>query len=103
MGARNAGPTYDLLLYFLIVLLIFTPTEQRAAPLSVEAALEVGTVPTFPHDDEQSITPYPNHLELSDDDSGWSSEDEDDQATPPSSRGLINVYSAYSWLQQRTQ
>ena len=50
-----------MLLYFLIVLLIFIPTEQRAAPLSVEAALEVGAVPTFPHDDEQPIAPYPDH------------------------------------------
>ena len=79
------------------------PTEQRAAPLSVEAALEVGAVPTFPHDNEQPIAPYPDHAEPSDDDSGWSSEDEEGQAIPPSSRGSINVYSAYSWLQQRTQ
>ena len=79
------------------------PTEQHAAPLSVEAVLEVGTVPTFPHDDEQSITPYLDHPEPSDNDSEWISEDEEGQSTPASSRGLMNVYLAYSWLQQQMQ
>ena len=77
--------------------------EQHAAPLSVEAVLEVGTVPTFPHDDEQSITPYLDHPEPSDNDSEWISEDEEGQSTPASSRGLMNVYLAYSWLQQQMQ
>ena len=86
----------------------FTPIEQRAAILPVEAALEVGIEPTFHHDAEQMI-PYPDHCEPAHDDNGWSSEDdgsssdEEPQATPTLSTASANVYSAYSRLQQRTQ
>ena len=101
---------YVFLLYSLIVLFIFTPIERCAAILPVEAALEVGFEPTSHHDSEYLMTPYLNHSEPAHYDNGWSSEDsnssiEDEEApaTPTSSRPLINVYSAYSQLQQRTQ
>jgi len=83
------------------------PIEQHAAIVPVEAALEVGIEPTFHHDAEHF---YLDHSEPAHNDSEWSSEDsssshEDDkvQATSASSRVLINVYSAYSQLQQKTQ
>ena len=96
-----------LFFYNLIVLFIFTPTEQRAAILPVEAALEVGFEPTSHHDSEYLTAPYLDHSEPVHYDSEWSSDDSnssiEDEATPTSSRPSINVYSAYSRLQQRTQ
>ena len=96
-----------LLLYNLIVLFIFMPIEQRAAILPVEAALEVGFEPTSHHDSEYLTAPYLDHSEPAQYDSEWSNDDSDsgieDEATPTSSRPSINVYSAYSRLQQRTQ
>ena len=86
-----------------------TSIEQRAAILPVEAALEVGSMPTFHHDAEHSMVLYLNHLGPALDDSRWNSEDsssssdEEFQATPTLSRTSANVYSAYLWLQQRMQ
>ena len=86
------------------------PIEQCAAILPVEAAWEVGIEPTSHHDSKYLTTPYLNHSEPAHYDSRWSSEDsnssigdEEAPATPTSSRPSINVYSAYSRLQQRMQ
>ena len=83
------------------------PTERRAAVLPVEAALEVGIEPTFHHDAEHSTMPYFDHSELAREDSEWDTEDSssssENEDTPTSSRTSINVYSAYSHLQQKTQ
>ena len=82
---------------------------ERAAILPAEAALEVGIGSTSHRDDDHSMLPHLDHSEPAHDDSKWSSEDdsssseEEAQATPISSRPSTNVYSAYSWLQQRTQ
>ena len=87
----------------------FTPIEQRAAILPVEAALEMGVGSTFHHDAEDSMIPHLDHSEPAHDDSRWSSEDnssssdEEAQASPALSRPSTNVYSAYSQLQRWTQ
>ena len=86
-----------------------TSIEQRAVILPIEAALEVGSTPTFHHDDEHPMVPYLDHSGPAHDDSEWDSEDssssgyEEFQATPTLSRTSANVYSVYSRLQQRTQ
>jgi len=74
--------------------------EQHAAIVPVEVALEVGIKPTFHHDAEH---PYLDHSEPAHKDSSSSHEDDEVQATSASSRASINVYSAYSRLQQQTQ
>ena len=93
------------------VSLIFTSTEQHAALLSAEAALEVGTRPSFHDDTEISMISYPDHSELIHDDNGRysdndtlsSDDDDNDQLAPAPSRILTNVYSVYARLQLWTK